>query len=87
MDDILKWILDHAWAAMAAGFAYFYKRNETARDKDMATLAKRLDKHQEIISDKLVKKDDFNDLKNFIRDELRYVRDRVDEIADKGRNS
>ena len=81
MDDILKWVFDHAWTALAAGFAYFYKRNETARDDDMATLSRRLDYHQEVINDRLVKKEDFNDLKNFIREEMRYVRDRVDEIA------
>lgn len=83
MDDLLRWVLDHAWAAIAAGFAYFYKRNEKARDDAMVAVNKRLDQHADVISDKLVKKDDFNDLKNFIRDELRYVRERVDEIADR----
>lgn len=83
MDELARWLFDHAWAALAAGFAYFYRRNETARDDAMATVTKRLDAHQEIISEKLVKKDDFNDLKNFIREEMRYIRERVDEIADK----
>jgi DNA-binding GntR family transcriptional regulator len=88
LDDILKWILDHAWAAMAAGFAYFYKRNETARDKDMATMAKRLDYHQAVINDKLVKRDDFNEFKADLREDMRYIRERLDEIVDsKGRKN
>lgn len=82
MDDIIRWLFDHAWTAIAAGFAYFYKRNETARDNDMATMAKRLDTHQEIINDKLVKRDDFNQFKTDLREDMRYIRERLDEIVD-----
>ncbi len=86
MDEIIRWLFDHAWTGLAAGFAYFYKRNETARDDQMVTLAKRLDTHQEIIGEKLVKKDDFNEFKTALRDDMRYIRERLDEIVDgKGR--
>lgn len=83
MDDVFGWLLDHAWAAIAAAFGYFYKRNEENRDADMTSLQKQLDKHNETINEKLVKKDDFLDLKNTIKDEFRYMRERLDEIADR----
>jgi len=83
LDDLFAWLLDHAWAGIAAAFGYFYKRNETNRDNQMKSLSDRVDRHQETISDKLVKKDELTDLKNYFSQEFRYMRDRLDEIADR----
>lgn len=85
MDEsfIGKYLVEGILGIAASAFGYFYKRNEKARDDQMTSLQMQINKHQETINEKLVKKDDFVDLKNTLMGEFRYFRERLDEIADR----
>lgn len=90
MDDLLGKMAEYAWTVLGAGFAYFYKRDQEKRDREIATIQDRLTKTEHIINNRLVRRSDLKELKDDINgrmdelfEELRGLRTRIDGVMDR----
>lgn len=85
MDDgfIGKYLVETILGVFVSVLSYFYKRDKANMDREMAQLRKQVDGNTEAINNRLVKKEDFVELRTTIKDEFKYFRERLDEIADR----
>lgn len=90
MEDLFGKVAEYAWTFLGAGFAYFYKRDQAARDREISMIQRRLTKTENIISNQLVRRSDLKELKDDINgrmdelfEELRGMRSRIDGVMDR----
>lgn len=77
--DAMDLVKEFLWAPIIAVVGWFLKDWKKSVDEELDLLHKRISAQNNYINNRLVKKDE---LKTLI-DEMRYVRERVDEIADR----
>ncbi len=83
MDEniIGKYLVETILGVFVSALSYFYKRDKASMDKEMNSMKAQLEKHEEVLNEKMVKKEDFQKFEDRMFDRMDYLTRRVDEIA------
>jgi len=78
-DGFFEFFWEHIWVPIVGVLGWLLRDWKKGIDMQLLTLNRKFEKQNNYINDKFVKKDELHELLK----EVRYVRERVDEIADR----